>query len=346
MRYGKDYKRLVAKIMYKIRRYYISGFQEKVRHLSYYPSYRHRKRQNSISLAEHNPLYLTKLVNPSAGIGDQLASWISGFYYAKKYGLNYAFSPVYPQKWNDFLGLEIGEENTVDLIKKHGYRKVWLPYFDEKDLEDDLLIKQIIQSYRGKKVVFFLELHHVYGEQYGVMTELKEKFEMSPNRKTDQLIYCQDDVNIAVHIRRGDITAGRTNGNENLSMRWLDNEYYDKILTVLTQALKTRKIHIYVFSQGEEKEFLAFKKYSPITFCNEMSAMDSFLHFVRADILVTSKSSFSYKPALIADGIRICPQNFWHGYPKDSNWILVDDEGNFNDQILKKAFQDQSWGAK
>jgi hypothetical protein len=61
-----------------------------------------------------------------------------------------------------------------------------------------------------------------------------------------------------------------------------------------------------------------------------MSANESFLHMVHADCLITSKSSFSYKPALLSNGIKICPKKFWHGYPNSSDWILVDENGNFS----------------
>ena len=51
---------------------------------------------------------------------------------------------------------------------------------------------------------------------------------------------------------------------------------------------------------------------------------------VYADCLITSKSSFSYKPALLSDGIKISPINFWHGYPKTSDWLLASDEGEIS----------------
>lgn len=60
-----------------------------------------------------------------------------------------------------------------------------------------------------------------------------------------------------------------------------------------------------------------------------MNAKDSFLHIVYADVLITSKSSFSYKPALINRGLKICPENFWHGYPKSDDFVLTDEEGRF-----------------
>ena len=44
---------------------------------------------------------------------------------------------------------------------------------------------------------------------------------------------------------------------------------------------------------------------------------------------ITSKSSFSYKPALLnKNGIKVCPRNFWHGYPDTKDWIMCDNDGN------------------
>ena len=70
-----------------------------------------------------------------------------------------------------------------------------------------------------------------------------------------------------------------------------------------------------------------FEKYGEVTNCFDMSAMDCFLHMVRVDYLVLSKSSFSYNPALLSDGVRICPPGFWHGYPDDVKWVVASEEG-------------------
>jgi hypothetical protein len=53
-----------------------------------------------------------------------------------------------------------------------------------------------------------------------------------------------------------------------------------------------------------------------------------------ADLLITSKSSFSYKPALLSKGLKVCPKDFWHGYPDTSDWILVDEKGSFYKEII------------
>jgi len=85
---------------------------------------------------------------------------------------------------------------------------------------------------------------------------------------------------------------------------------------------------IYLFSQGTPDDFKEFEKFPNLHFCLEMNAQDSFLHMVNADLLITSKSSFSYKPALLSNGIKVCPKDFWHGYPDSVDWIMADENGN------------------
>ena len=82
-----------------------------------------------------------------------------------------------------------------------------------------------------------------------------------------------------------------------------------------------------MFSQGKKEDFLEFTEFQNIHFCLDMGAQESFLHMVYADVLITSKSSFSYKPALLNRGIKFVPVDFWHGYPKEKNWILLNETG-------------------
>jgi len=37
--------------------------------------------------------------------------------------------------------------------------------------------------------------------------------------------------------------------------------------------------------------------------------------------------------------IKICLDNFLYGYPKNSEWIIVDDNGNFDLEQLRKSFE-------
>ncbi|WP_456379207.1 hypothetical protein [Lutibacter sp.] len=280
-------------------------------------------------IAETN--YFSAIPNPGAGIGHQMANWIAGYWYAQQFGLNFAHIPFSTQQWGNFLGFGDNEIMVAELINKKGYKKVRLPLFNENNFKQIELIKKIIQSYAGNKVVFIAEQDQFYSNQFGVIQNIKQKFHHAVARKKMKLVFNQDYFNIAIHVRRGDITIGQETKNQNLLMRWQNNEYFEKVLTAVVKNLKTAKpIAIYLFSQGKKQDFKEFKKFKNIHYCLDMSAQDSFEHMVYTDLLITSKSSFSYKPALLSNGLKICPSNFWHGYPKTKDWILADEEGVFD----------------
>jgi hypothetical protein len=114
-------------------------------------------------------------------------------------------------------------------------------------------------------------------------------------------------------------------------MRWQNSDYFIRVLeNVLSMVVTKKPLAIYLFSQGEESDFKDFNGFSNLVFCLKMGSQDSFLHMVMADLLITSKSSFSYKPALLNRGIKVCPRDFWHGYPESNDWILADENGDFS----------------
>lgn len=279
--------------------------------------------------------YFSAIPNPGAGIGHQMANWIAGYWFAQQFELSFAHIPFSSQKWEYFLGFGTNETTVDDLVKNQGYKKVKLPLFGENKPKDNELIRKIINSYTDKKVVFVAEQDQFYKDQIGVIADIKAKFHNAEARKTKQLVYNQNYFNIAIHVRRGDITIGQENNNPNLLMRWQNNDYFKNVLSTVVNTLKTEKpIAIYLFSQGKQTDFKEFNEFKNLTFCLDMNAQDSFEHMVYADLLITSKSSFSYKPALLSKGIKICPEDFWHGYPKTKDWVLADNDGIFDVNLL------------
>ena len=169
------------------------------------------------------------------------------------------------------------------------------------------------------------------------MNEIKTKFRNAPARKNDKLTYDNNNFNIAVHVRRGDIM-----GDPNspiMQQRFLSNDYFEKVLRAVLDNINPHKpVHIYFFSQGRPDDYPEFAGLPNLHWCLTMGAQDSFLHFVFADLLITSKSSFSYKPALLNNGIKVCPRNFWHGYPDAPDWVLCENDGIFNTAKLRALF--------
>ena len=277
-------------------------------------------------LGQEEYLYLTQEPNKGAGIGHQMGNWNSGYWFSQRFGVKYAYSSFSNAKWDAFLGFGVDEVSAKELVKS-GYKKRRLPYFDETSEKDMALMQGMIDAYRGQKVVFFLELDQFYEAQYGAMEFIKKKYHQSNMRQQEKLIYDKKCLNIAVHIRRGDIVVGQSNQDPALTKRWVTTEYYAELIKKLVSIIpQGQEYKIYLFSQGNKEDFPELSDIKNLVYCLDMGAMDSFAHMVKADMLLTSKSSFSYKPALLSEGIKICPMHFWHGYPKQQEWVLVDEE--------------------
>jgi len=279
---------------------------------------------NNISKNQKN--YMSIDVDPGAGIGHQLANYNSAIWYAKKFNLIHAHTSFPNKKWEKLLGFNYSTICLENLINKD-YKKIKLPIFKEGDLIEISKIKKIIHSYRDQKIIFFLEYNQGYTKQYQVAEILKEKFFSSKKRSKDKLIYNIKDFNIAVHIRVGDIM----NNEKLINERFLDINYFIKTINKSLSIINTpKKIIIHIFSGDKLNSFSKLTNFKNIKFCHNLNQYKTFLHFVYADLLITSKSSFSYKAALISKGIKVSPKNFWHGYPyNDKKWILTKVNGNF-----------------
>lgn len=275
---------------------------------------------------ENSPtLYFTAVPNQGAGIGHQLANWIAGYWWAKQFNVTFAHIPFSSESWESFLSFGDNEVLVSDL-EKNGYRMVKIPLFKENNFEEVEVIKKIIESYRGKRVILVCEQDQNYRDQFGVIEDIRYKFYNSAIRRTEKLIFSERNYNIAIHVRRGDILSDPDNAN--LQMRFISADYFQNVLDQTLEIIKSNKpMHIYFFSQGIVDDFAEFSNYPNLHWCLDMTAKDSFLHMVYADVLITSKSSFSYKPALLNKNIKIVPENFWHGYPANNHWIIANKNG-------------------
>lgn len=318
--------KITEKIPRKLRNIWVSRLRYSRVYKYCYKSYWNYLFHKDVN-ADKRTLYFAARPNPGAGIGHQMANWIAGYWFAKQFEIKFAHIPFSSEKWEHFLGFYQDEETVVNL-KARGYKIVRIQRFEEYDEQEVARIHNIIDSYAGRKIIFLAEQDQFYHDQYGVCSDIQKKFYSAPARKDDELIYIKNNFNIAIHIRRGDIVQGIKNVNENISMRFQRNSYFINALRTALDYFKDKdNIHIYLFSQGKKEDFLEFTEFQNIHFCLDMGAQESFLHMVYADVLITSKSSFSYKPALLNRGIKFVPVDFWHGYPKEKNWILLNETG-------------------
>jgi len=337
-------RNLYEKLIIKLRGRFLDLARNTPFQYGAYASYWHYRLQkifnNSSGPARGSVQYIAQKPNYSAGIGHQLANWNAGYYFAGYYQVHFAHFPFSGKKWEALLGFGENETTAHSLLKDRSFKKRRLPRFNSEKKEEITLIANIIASYKKKKVFFLLEQDQGYMEQCGTAASLSKKFFMAAARQENKLFYDPRQLNIAIHIRRGDIVSMKQSNKSNWEQRWLNNDYYAAVLKNVLAALSLpAKTAIYIFSQGHENDFPEFKQFNGIHYCLDVNAYDSFVHLVYADILISSKSSFSYKPALISKGIKICPADFWHRYPGCPDFILAADDGNFDGGELAKELK-------
>ena len=135
--------------------------------------------------------------------------------------------------------------------------------------------------------------------------------------KTKKLVFNNDKINIAVHIRRGNI-HDRGQAGERITT---PNEYYLNIMNEIRNKYKDhdKELLFHIYSQGDMNNFAILQKEDVIFHLDE-DICKTFTELVAADILLTSPSSLSYVAALISDG-EIYFKQFWHK-PR-STWIIT-----------------------
>ena len=278
-------------------------------------------------------VFLCQLPDYGAGIGHQLANWNTAMYFAGRFGARFAHCPFSSPRWEEFLGLGLGEAWADDL-RSAGYRRVRLPRFDSANEEQVELVQGIVRSYAGTRSVLELESNQGYVAQHETWEILQRKYFAAPARMHDTLLYRPGDFNVNVHIRR----RMKVEPDDVWAARGLENTYYATVLRTSLENIPTRQaVRVFLFSQGRREEFPEFEEFPGLVWCLDMNPYDSFAHLARSDLLIASKSSFSYKPALILRGISICPGSFWHGYPDIPRFILADDRGVFDAAALRRA---------
>jgi hypothetical protein len=226
------------------------------------------------------------------GIGSQLHAKISTMLYAKRNNMTYVHAP--------FVRCRRHPDPDPVVAEKffnlgHGELKI----SDVKDVK-------VVSDYK-----FFSKNPNAYLEILGL---IKARYRMSEKH----CFYNRNVVNVAFHVRRGDVKGGR---------RFTSNKDILKIYNKIINLLPDAKFHL--FSEGL---FDDFREFSDIELHLNEDALTTFHHLVMANILVMAKSSFSYSAALYSDGIKIYDPNPKNYLPMNG-WIIKDE--SFDEVISK-----------
>jgi len=125
--------------------------------------------------------------------------------------------------------------------------------------------------------------------------------------KEKKEIFNEDNIiKIAIHIRRGDVSFDKN------TSRYIPIDYYIKIINSLKKKYKNSKIYILTeINENNLNEFKIFKNYKNVIVFPNLDTLYTLEFLIKADVLVISKSSFSYLAGLYNNNI-VYYIDFWH----------------------------------
>lgn len=290
----------------------------------------------ALTVVKHNPyiydlrptiknnLFITCEGNKD-GAGAQALAIMSTILFAQDMGLTYVHTPfqyiehnlennpLWETEWEKFFGLGTNEL-ALNKIQHDALNKIVL---------DD--ISKL--SYKSRDVLYSVKNCHRYTNLFPnryshILDKLRSKYNYKL-KKSYPTFYSKDSTSIAVHIRRGDITKKSI-----ASKRYTNNSYIYNLLSKIQKILDklSLKYSIHIYSQGKLEDFGELHNLNADFHLDE-SVFNTFHNLINSDILVMSKSTFSYDAALLSHGIKFY-EPFLHKQLRE--WLEVDSNSKFS----------------
>lgn len=237
-----------------------------------------------------------RITNPERGdgFGAQFQTTIFSVIFAELNGFDFVYTP--------FKNMEHNYDNDPQFIAK----KEWLINFiDNFELNNGDAPRQDM----GKMIQFF-ESHLTECAQSQSLKKIKEIFRKNKNVRN---YFDKDHLNIVIHIRRPNSHDSRIDGTNT------PDELFLNIIDQLRILYSDKNPLFHLHSQGDKENFKNYSAPDIVLHLNE-STEDSFTEMVLADVLVTSRSSFSYTAGILSQG-TVYYMPFWH--PPLPGWISL-----------------------
>jgi len=176
--------------------------------------------------------------------------------------------------------------------------------------------------YTFREALNYVEYFHEYLEDsYAyVIQKVKDRY----NPPNISLMYDKSGsvFNVAIHIRRGDVLR--------VPNKFVPNKYFLHLITQLNTMFSDKlKVHYHIFSDGKKGEFPEFQNNNNVFLHldDEIPAALTLHHLIKSDLLIMSKSKYSFYAGLITEGIVIYTP-FFMSIPKcfEKDWVKVLDE--------------------
>jgi hypothetical protein len=198
--------------------------------------------------------------------------------------------------------IKINDNNFINKINKKNDKDTVILFNDEtKDIE------QLMISQTNFDEFFPLQFRKSLYDNFN---------KVNPNFP---IYFKKGMTNIAIHIRRGDITPNY------FAHAYFPNKYFVNLIKKLTKKYENPNIHIFSCKTNKEG-WSDFEKLNVVLHLREDWSNDNLKyekidihHFIKADVLVIG-GTFSYIPAFFNLKTIYYPSTYWHSSLKHWNY--------------------------
>jgi hypothetical protein len=264
---------------------------------------------------------------PSEGAGSQALMVMNAINFARSFGLTYLHTP--------FVQISHAE------LPMKAWASAWETLFNLGECEG------VCDVERREAVNFsynFADLDLCFGwrsrgdemaDRFKAMIpEFRRKYYRNTGPRT------RDDLTVAVHVRRGDVSAADPD-------YFTSNNTILRTVTAVKSILDTHRVKYRIsgYSQGKTADFEELSQAGVELFL-DADAVWTMQELIEADILIMAKGCFSYYAALISDGIKIfepvalpgndfLPSWKWLSLPLAENWVSRKRDGSFDSAVFE-----------
>lgn len=292
----------------------------------------------------------------SPGIGHEFRLWLTGYNMADYYNLKFVHSPfigdhveppenwikvgrvdVPVSEWEPFLNFGQGELQHTDL--PNDIRVIDLPKITCHFPVDNQQFSHIINKNKdnNEPILFKCPFNQFLSMRWNIYRTNRFKNKYWSKRQEDPIdtSFANDCINVAVHIRRCDVTPQR------YPTRFVPNTYYKKIISQILDVYPDAQIHVYS-DAASTNEFPELTSLPNMIFHLRTDIFQTFHSIVSADIYVTCVGSWTILTSFLSKGVKITKawNAAWNNFPTDDQMIVpASKDGTFNTNRLMKGVE-------
>lgn len=274
--------------------------------------------------------FITAIPHPFCGIGHSHAEWHTAFQWASILHLEFVHVPL-KDRWNGFFGAT-ALPDFHDVLRQQKPLVIRLPYAKWSYGEDALAkIAPFVGSIRShRNLLFVLADGQNTFDHITHAGRFREQFERRGEWQSLPLHHLEGKLNVAVHLRRGDVVGMAAERSSNWNQRFVSEEYFVKIMEEVKAVAESRDVCFHIYSQGALEDFPLVRDRNDCVFHLNADEKETLLNMARASVLIMSPSGFSYLAAMLSTGLKIARYPWWHHLPENSQWVRVPSEGSYD----------------